>query len=283
MKNEIISFIKTTVHKCGYKGALVGISGGIDSAVAAALCVEALGKDNVYGLLLPERDSDSNTVKDSKLVCDFLDIKYELTPISPALKSMGVYSMENNFFFIPKKLKQKVVKNRWNPSNAEDTYLSDLSNIGDEKFLRGLAYYRVKHRIRMCYLYLKAEQLGYAVVGTTNKTELDTGFYVKWGDDAVDIEPLMHLYKTQVYELANILNIPDKIICKPPSPDLIPGITDEYALGISYTDLDRILKKINNNTNLHGEDKLKVDRVRNILKAAKGREIRMVSLNKNMH
>lgn len=275
---KITQFIKKSVDKYGYKGVIIGISGGIDSAVVAALCVKALGKDKVHGILLPERDSANDTIKDSKLVCDDLGIKYDVISITPTLKSMGIYSMQHNFSFVPNKIKEKFVASKWKKISKKDTYLEDLYNDGDSQFLRGMAYYRIKHRVRMCYLYMEAEKRGYAVMGTTNKTEYRTGFYVKWGDDAVDIEPIFHLYKTEVFQLARNLNLPEKIISKPPSPDLIPGITDEYALGIKYSELDKILEKIDKNVSLIGEDKEKVKRVKELVKAAKYRDVRMLSI-----
>lgn len=278
MEERIIQFIKSTVNQHGYKGVIIGISGGIDSAVVAALCVKALGKEKVYGILLPERDSAGDTVRDAKLICKKLGIKYDIISISPVLKDMGIYSMEHNFYFIPRKIKQRVVMSKWKNLSKTNAYLEDLYNKGSDKFLRGISYYRVKHRVRMCYLYMEGEKRGYAVMGTTNKTEYLTGFYVKWGDDAVDIEPLLHLYKSQVFQLAKKINIPEKIISKPPSPDLIPGITDEYALGISYEELDRILEKIENRRSLLGEDKDNIKRVKDLMMAGKNRDVRMLSI-----
>ena len=130
----------------------------------------------------------------------------------------------------------------------------------------------------MIALYYEAEQRGYAVVGTTNKTEYLTGFYVKWGDDSSDIEPIMHLYKTQVFELAKEVGLPQKIIKKEPSPDLAPGISDEFAIGLSYTNLDRILQKIEDGQPLSDEDPDLVEKVQQILAAAPYRNIRNLSL-----
>lgn len=278
MKDKIVKFIKKTIDKYEYKGVIIGISGGIDSAVVAALCVEALGKDKVFGIMLPERDSAGDTLNDSKLVCKHLGISYVKKSISPILRSMGVYSLEPPAFFVPKKIKENYVKNKWNSLAEEDTFLDDLQNKGNSEFLKGLAYYRAKHRVRMCCMYMEAEKRNYAVVGTTNKTEYATGFYVKWGDDAVDIEPIMHLYKTQVFQLARDLKIPEKIINKAPSPDLIPGVTDEFALGMSYKQIDRILRKIEYGQSLKDEDTQKVERVKKIIAVAKKRDIRMVNI-----
>ena len=279
MKEKIVQFIRKIISQNNYRGALVGISGGIDSAVVGALCVEALGKDKVFGLLLPERDSAPETLLDYKLVCDFLGIKYKIRSITPTLKTMGVYSMENNYFFLPYQFKKRVVSKRWNVYGNSEVYLNNLNPTYNPQFLKDRAYYRVKHRIRMCYLYLEAEKRGYAVVGTTNKTELETGFYVKWGDEAVDLEPIIHLYKYQVYELAKELQVPDKIIKKPPSPDLLPGVTDEAALGLTYADLDRILVKLNQGQDLENEDPEKVKRVKEIIESAGSRRTRIFSLD----
>ncbi|MBM7558573.1 NAD(+) synthase [Marinitoga litoralis] len=274
MIKKIESFIKENIEKYGYNGAIIGISGGIDSAVVGKLCVDSLGKERVKGLILPERDSSPETIEDAKLVCDFLGIEYRIVKISPILRKIGVYNLEPPTFFIPRKIQENYAKKEF----EKRSYINDLKNQGDKDFLKGLAYYRIKHRIRMVLLYYYAEQINYAVIGTTNKTELKTGFYVKYGDDSVDIEPIMHLYKTQVFELARQLNIPEKIINKSPSPDLIPGITDEYAMGISYNDLDRILIKMENNEGLSNEDKNMIEKVKNILEAAKFREVKNIHM-----
>jgi len=93
----------------------------------------------------------------------------------------------------------------------------------------------------MVYLYYYAELNNAAVAGTTNKTEINLGFFVKYGDSASDFEPIAHLFKTQVFKLSEYLKIPEKIISKPPSPDLLPGITDEFAMGLNYEMIDRVL------------------------------------------
>ncbi|GAB6189162.1 NAD(+) synthase [Marinitoga arctica] len=274
MIEKIKNFIKESVNKYGYNGAMIGISGGIDSAVVGKLCVNSLGKNNVKGLILPERDSSPEALNDAKMVCEFLNIEYKIINITPILRKIGVYRLEPPTFFIPRKIQENYVKKEFEKRN----YISDLKNKGDNKFLKGLAYYRIKHRIRMVLLYFYAEQINYAVIGTTNKTELKTGFYVKYGDDSVDIEPIMHLYKTQVFEIAKELKIPEKIINKSPSPDLIPGITDEYAMGINYKDLDRILIKLENNKDLSDENDKMVKKVKEILDASKYREIKNIHL-----
>lgn len=279
MKSEIIDFIRKSIDDFDYSGAVIGISGGVDSAVVAALAVEALGKERVFGLLLPERDSAPETIKDSLVVTEFLGIDYKIKKINGILRKMGTYRLEPPASIFPRKFQENYVKDKWISLAKEDTFLDDLRDRGNPEFLKGLAYYRSKHRVRMCCMYLEAEKRGYAVLGTTNKTELKSGFYVKWGDDATDIEPLIHLYKTQVYELARVLKIPERIILKPPSPDLVPGITDEFALGMSYEDFDRILIKLDRNESLDDETPDMAARVIKILEYAKKREVKMLAMN----
>ncbi|PLV56766.1 NAD(+) synthase [Thermotoga sp. SG1] len=264
MKESLIGFIKEKIKEYNYRGAVVGVSGGVDSTVVLSLCVQALGKDRVFALVLPERDSSKDSVKDAIDLCETLGVEYRKRSITPILRKIGVYKLFPPKLFFPESVVKRYVMNRWN-TLSKDPFLDDLKNDGSEEFLKGLAYYRIKHRVRMCLLYFEAEKRGYAVVGTTNKTEYLTGLYVKWGDEAVDIEPIMHLYKTQVFELAKELNVPEKILKNPPSPDLIPGVTDEMAFGMSYMELDRILMKLEKNEDLSDEDPEKVERVRKIL------------------
>ncbi len=279
MKEACVHFIKQTIEDYAYDGCIIGISGGIDSAVVASLCCEAIGRERVFGLLLPERDSAKSTVDDSKLVCDHLGIQYKIKNMKGILKKTGAYSLKPPASIVPRKIQEKYVQKKWQDLAEEDTFIEDLKGNGNKEFLEGLAFYRIKHRLRMCLFYLEAEQRNYAVIGTTNKTELMTGFYVKWGDDSTDIEPVMHLYKTQVYELARKLKIPDAIINKSPSPDLIPGITDEFALKMKYVDLDRILRKMENDEKqLEEENQENVKRVREILKAAEKRKVKNLNL-----
>jgi NAD+ synthase len=275
-KERIVEFIRAQIAAHEFGGAVVGISGGIDSAVVGTLLTEALGKHNVFGLLLPERDSSKTTVADSVMVCEFLGIHYSIRSITPLVRKLGVYRMKPPAFLFPRKIQEGYARAQW--LNTANPYINDLKNSGGEANRKNLAYYRTKHRFRMIALYYEAEQRGYAVVGTTNKTEYLTGFYIKWGDDSSDIEPIMHVYKTQVFELAKELGIPKRIIEKKPSPDIAPGITDEFAMGIAYGDLDRILQKIELDQSLSDEKQDVVEKVREILSSAKYRNTRNINL-----
>jgi len=256
---KIVEFLKKSIKENNFSGAVLGISGGIDSAVVLGLLVRAIERDKIMCFMLPERDSPPDSVEDAKLVCEHYKVKYKIKNITKILKSLGIYGYFPPAALIPWKIKAKYAKEKWKNFNKDtNPYEMDVLGTNDPEFLKGISYYRAKHRIRMVYLYKEAELRNYAVIGTTNRTEFLTGLYVKWGDDSSDIEPILHLYKTEVFELAKELDVPEKIIKKPASPDLIPGLTDEEALGLSYVDIDRILKKIIEGNNLDDEDPRKV-------------------------
>ena len=244
VSQKLESFIQTSVGNFNRDGAIIGLSGGIDSSVVLALSVAALGPGKVVGLIMPERDSSRQSERDARRLADGLGIRVEKVELTPILKEMGIYRHIPRGFFASQKLAGPAVKAGYKLYTAltgERPLLSGLEGTNFGPIRRGNAYYRMKHRLRMVMLYSYAEHENLLVVGTANKTELLTGFFVQYGDSAADIMPLLPLYKTQVKQLARFLNIPKKIIDKAPSPDLIPGITDEFALGITYEKLDLIL------------------------------------------
>ncbi len=242
--NSIIAKIRKFISTREYSGVVLGVSGGIDSAVVLALLVRSLPKENILALILPERDSSKESTKDGIVVCKYFNVKYKIYFVSKILKALGSYSLFPPSKLFLRKVVEKYSKNRW--ERYEDPYILDLQNKGDELFLKGMAYYRSKHRARMLKMYFEAEKRNYCVFGTTNKTEDLLGLYVKWGDNAVDFEPISHLYKSEVYTIARYLDIPDKIIKKPPTPDLVPGINDEDAFKMRYLEVDKILENIEN-------------------------------------
>ncbi len=245
------NFIREYTDKLEREGVILGLSGGIDSAVIAALCVRALGPKKTLALIMPEKDSKKEHTEDALNFAGELGIEVKLIDITPYLKELGVYKL----FPLDKllslgKLKGTLVKKAYRfyeRKTGKIPFLESLSGFKDKEFdsylTKGNAYYRAKHRLRILLLYLYGEIENRLVVGAANKSEYKIGYFVKHGcDDATDIMPLLNLYKTQVRELASYLNIPARIIEKPPSPDVMPGLTDdEEVIRISYEKMDLIL------------------------------------------
>jgi NAD+ synthase len=250
VSQELEGFIQTSVGNFNREGAIVGLSGGLDSSVVLALSVAALGPSRVVGLIMPERDSSRQSERDARRLAEGLGVRVERVELTPILDEMRIYRHIPRIFFARKKIASPAVKAGYKLYTAltgERPFLSGLEGTNFEPIRRANAYYRMKHRLRMVILHSYAEHENRLVVGTVNKTEFAIGFFVKYGDSAADIMPLQSLYKTQVKQLAPFLPIPQKIINKAPSPDLIPGITDEFALGITYEKLDLILLGLERN------------------------------------
>jgi NAD+ synthase len=200
-KNYLKNFLKDQIHKTGYKKVIIGLSGGVDSAVATYLSVEALGKENVLAVMLPYRTSSPQSLTDALQVINILGVRH--------LK-VDITSMVDGF------------KNL-------DTQM-DQVRLGN-----------IMARVRMIALYDLSAKEQALVIGTSNKTETLLGYGTLYGDTACAINPLGDLYKTQVWELAKELGVPENIISKKPTADLWSGQTDEEELGFLYKDVDKLL------------------------------------------
>lgn len=204
IEKKVVKFINKSVKDAGLTGAVVAVSGGIDSAVMLELTVRALGKESVTAIHLPECDvtSDQDS-RDIMLHCKRLNLTCDVFEITPILHVM-----------------QQVI---------QDEFLKNMIPFGN-----------IKSRLRMMIVYYFANIFKRMVIGTSNKTEFLTGFFTKYGDGGVDLLPLADLYKTQIRQFARYLKIPHNIIEKPPSPGFFMGQTDEEDLGCDYATIDLV-------------------------------------------
>jgi len=238
------------------KGAVVGISGGIDSSLVLALAVKALGPDKVLGIMLPEKESSSNSVILARELADKFGVDTLVEDISDALTGFGCYERRDEAVkrvfteFNPQTYKCKIGihQSGMTQSLPPVFYLTIISPSGEEKkkviplkeYLQIVAASNFKQRSRMAMLYYHAESLHYAVVGTANKHEIEQGFFVKHGDGGVDLMPIGHLYKTQVYQIAAALGIPESIIKRLPTTDTYSAeqTQEEFFFQLPFHEMD---------------------------------------------
>mgnify|MGYP003334117581 FL=1 len=265
VETELQNFIKDQVFdKFKRKGTVVGISGGIDSALTCTLCTKAIGKDNVLGVLMPEKDSNPKSAIYARNLCEKLGVRFVTIDITNILDSFKVYNTREQIIkkYFPNFTNQDkyriVVPNRLvNNSSISLPHLEILDEknqmhkirLSLHDHLELTAATNIKHRTRMAMLYYYAEKNHFVVAGTTNKSELVQGYYVKYGDGGVDIEPLAEIYKTQVYQISSHLEISDEIINRKPSPDTWNfEVSDEdFFFGLPYRTMDLILYASENN------------------------------------
>lgn len=205
---KVEQMIRYACWSAGCNRIVIGVSGGVDSAVAAAFCCRAIGPSNVLGLSLPSKVSNPGDLQDAALLCASLGMEHRTISIQPMLEAY-----------------------RTIPGFSETPYL--LGNL--------------MARIRMAVLYYHANRDRRLVCGTSNRSEYLLGYTTKFGDNAADIQPILHLYKTEVYEMARELKIPEPIIRKVPSAGLWTGQSDESEIGLSYAVIDAALIALSQN------------------------------------
>jgi len=222
------------------RGIVVGVSGGIDSAVVAFICARAIGKDRVLSLFTPEEDSSPDSLRLGRIVADCLDVNYIEEDVSPVLKSLRCYERRDEFIrsIIPeyrKGCKSKIVLPGLRDAKQYQIFSvvvqfptgeTKTVRLNAKAYLGIVAATNFKQRVRKLIEYYYADLLQYAVAGTPNRLEYDLGFFVKNGDGAADLKPIAHLYKSQVYQLAAYLGVPEEIQRRVPT-------TDTYSLGQS--------------------------------------------------
>ena len=249
----IVDALGSRLHK---RGLVVAMSGGVDSSVCAALAVRALGPTKVYGLLLPERDSSSHSARRGELLARQLGIAYETHDIAPTLQALGCYHQRDEAIrrVVPEyddAWKSKIVIAGGLERGINFFKLVVQSPQGERRelrlplreYLQIVAATNYKQRVRKTIEYFHADRLNYAVIGTPNRLEYDQGFFVKNGDGAADLKPIAHLYKTQVYELARRLELPEEICSAAPTTDtysLSQG-QDEFYFALPYAQMDLAL------------------------------------------
>ena len=202
-REHITAFIESVVDDAGAEGAVLGLSGGIDSTLTAHLAVEALGVDAVHGLVIPSEVNTEGNMSDAERVAERLDITYDVIDINPIVDAfVDAY-----------------------PEGADDQMA--LGNV------------RVRTRGVLNYFVANAESR--VVLGTGNRSEAMTGYFTKYGDQAVDCNPIGNLYKRHVRQLAHHVGVPEDLVEKPPSAEMWEGQTDEDEMGLGYDTLDAIL------------------------------------------
>ncbi|MBU8921166.1 MAG: NAD(+) synthase [Bacteroidales bacterium] len=256
---QLVDFIRDQVQNNFHKkGIIIGLSGGIDSAVCAALAVKALGKDRVFGVLLPERDSSPVSREYGRKCAESLDIRYHEVEISPMLDVFGVYAKRDSVVekYFPEydgdqKFRLTLPQDLLDRDRISTYHLEveiaegkiESKRLAHKDYLKMMAANDIKQRVRMTQLYYEAEKRHYIVCGTTNLPETIQGFFVKFGDGGVDIEPLTDLYKAQVFALGRHLGVPQEVLDRTPSPDTysLPVSDKDFYFCMPYETLDLVM------------------------------------------
>lgn len=240
------------------RGAVVAVSGGIDSSTTAALCVRALGPEHVFALLMPEKDSSRESLHFGKILVQHLGIPYQVIDIGPILESMGCYQYRDEAIYeiIPEyspDWKNKIVLTGGSETGSRINFFSVVVESPEgvqfqkrlpwKNYLQVVAATNMKQRTRKSLEYFHADRLNYAVAGTPNLLEYDQGFFVKLGDGAADLKPIAHLYKTQVYAMARHLGLPEELCTRQPTTDTysLDQTQEEFFFQAPHQLLDLVL------------------------------------------
>ena len=241
------------------RGVVLGLSGGIDSSVCAALAVRALGADRVIGLFMPETDSSPDSLSLGRQIAEWLGIRSFLENITPVLEGAGCYRRRDEAIrtVVPEYgegYRSKIVLPA--PGSAYNIFSVVVQapdgtavkrRLSSDAYLAIVAATNFKQRVRKMIEYYYADRFNYAVLGTPNLLEYDQGFFVKNGDGAADLKPIAHLYKSQVYELAAVLDVPEEIRRRPPTTDTysLAQSQEEFYFSLPYHEMDLCLFGLN--------------------------------------
>jgi len=242
---QIEAFIQKKLRQMGRTGLVLGLSGGLDSAIVAFLAARAVGPENVVLLNIPDRDSKPLHIRHAQLIAQSLGIPLQTHEITPMLQQMGVYDLLPFKAFPGQKMRAAVVKigkTLVGSKNPADLLVDRFHPSPNSWIAKGNAYGMAKHRLRMIMIYFQADIQGLMVIGAANRTEYLTGTFSHWGcDQCADVMPILHLYRSQLPVLAEYLQVPREIRSKPADPDILPGIDDKEALLGSFEITDQIL------------------------------------------
>lgn len=224
LRRQLVGWIGEQVTGAGLRGAVFGLSGGVDSAVVCGLCAEALGPQRCLGLVAPIESSEDDA-RLAGAVAEHFEVPVLTVLLDDAFQAVFEVLSKH------REAAERFARGAGDPSGS-------TSPAAAESTL-ALARMNLKPRLRMLALYYYANLLGYAVLGTGNRAELAVGYFTKWGDGAVDLLPLGDLVKAEVRALAVELEVPGEVVSRAPTAGLEPGQTDEGELGFGYDDLDR--------------------------------------------
>lgn len=254
IENEIRDIVLRQLNR---KGVVVALSGGIDSSVVAALCVRALGRARVLGLIMPEADSSPDSLRFANLLAQSSGIQTHVEDITSILTTAGCYKRRDEAIrtVLPEYTEgykcKIVLPDRVNENAYPIFSVVVQSPLGErtkarltlDSYLGVVAATNFKQRTRKMMEYYFADRFRYAAAGTPNRLEYDQGFFVKNGDGAADLKPIAHLYKTQVYQLAAYLGIPEEIQKRPPTTDTYPldQLQEEFYFPLPYDRMDLCL------------------------------------------
>ena len=255
---KISSKLKDDVtKKLKKRGAVVGISGGIDSSVVLALCAKTFGPDRVLGIMMPENDSNPDSLELAKKLSTKFNTKYVVENMTEAVAGFGCYKRRDEAIkkvfpefnssykakiTLPTNLMEKETLNVFQLTIITPDGETKSERIPLKEYLQIVAASNFKQRSRMCMLYYHAEARNYAVIGTGNKNEHEQGFFVKYGDGGADIKPIAHLFKTQVFQLAEYLDVPEEIRKRTPTTDTYSAeqTQEEFFYRVPFDILDRV-------------------------------------------
>ena len=246
-----------TVNVMKKRGAVVGISGGIDSSLVAALCTRTFGPDRVLGVMMPETDSSPESERLARILADHFGFETIVDSIGGGLAGLGCYERRDEAIktvfpeytpkwkakiTIPNNILDKLTFNFFQLEVWDDKGRHDSRRLPLEAYLQIVAASNLKQRLRMTTLYYHAERRNWAVQGTGNKDEHLQGFFVKYGDGGADLKPIAHLFKTQVFQLAEAAGVPEEILGRTPTTDTYSAeqTQEEFFFGLDFYRMDML-------------------------------------------